>query len=265
MNSERVVLITGASSGIGAVTAAAFAARGWRVFGTSRTPRDGAITMLPLDVRDDDAPIACVAEVERRAGRLDALVNNAGVMLFGPVEEITLAAAHDLFETNFWGVARMVNAALPLLRKQGHGHIVNVGSVAGTTAIPMNGYYAATKHALAGYTEALRHEVTDFGVHVALVAPSDFKTGLWDRTPIAPSRIPAYAALRERVTAALRVALEAAPEPRAVAEHIVRIAESDAPVLHNPVGAWAHALPRMKAWMPQRMFERGVRRRFVGA
>ncbi len=177
--SERVVLVTGASSGSGRSAAETFAARGWRVFGTSRTPRAetglaNRVTMLPLDVRDDEAPRACVEEVTRRAGRLDVLVNNAGIMLFGPAEEVPLAAAQALFETNFWGAVRMVNAALPVLRRQRSGHIVNVGSVAGTTAIPMNGFYAATKHALAGYTEALRHEVHALGVRVALVEPSDF-------------------------------------------------------------------------------------------
>jgi short-subunit dehydrogenase len=190
-------------------------------------------------------------------------VNNAGVMVFGPVEEVPLDAAHGLFETNFWGVARMVNAALPVMRRQGRGHIVNVGSVAGTTAIPLNGFYAATKHALAGYTEALRYEVSGFGVRVALVEPGDVKSNLWGGPAITPPRFDAYGSLRESVLASVNEALAHAPEPPPVAEAIVRIAENDAPRLHNPVGTWARALPRMKAWMPDWMFERGVRRRFA--
>jgi short-subunit dehydrogenase len=262
--SERVVLVTGASSGIGAATAAAFAARGWRVFGTSRAGRSGGpLPLLSLDVRDDDAPRACVAEVLHQAGRLDALVNNAGGMLFGPVEEVALDRAHDLFETNFWGVARMVNAVLPVFRERRCGHVINVGSVAGTTAIPLNGFYAATKHALAGYTEALRHEARVFGVSVALVEPGDVRSSLWDGESVAPPRIEAYAALRAGVMNAVRAMLAKAPGPQAVAEAIVAIASDRDPRLHNPVGSWARALPRMKAWMPEATFERGVRRRFV--
>jgi NAD(P)-dependent dehydrogenase (short-subunit alcohol dehydrogenase family) len=267
--SERVVLVTGASSGSGRSAAETFASRGWRVFGTSRAPRAetnlaNRVTMLALDVRDDEAPRACVEEVTRRAGRLDVLVNNAGIMLFGPAEEVPLDAAQALFETNFWGAVRMVNAVLPLLRQQRSGHIVNVGSVAGTTAIPLNAFYAATKHALAGYTEALRHEVRAFGVQVALVEPSDFASNLWRETPIAPSRFEAYGGMRNRVLATVRDALSHASGSQPVADAIVRIGETDAPRLHNPVGAWARALPRMKAWMPERMFERGVRKRFLG-
>lgn len=266
---NRVVLITGASSGIGEATADAFASRGFRVFGTSRAPRAHAgaatrVTMLPLDVRDEAAARACVASVEREAGRLDVLVNNAGVMLCGPAEEIPLDAAHDLFDTNFWGVARMTNAALPLLRSQARGHIINVGSVAGTTAIPLNGFYAATKHALAGYTEALRYEVADLGVRVALVEPGDFKSRLWAGSNVVPPRIGAYGPLRDSVLRAMSAAIAAAPDPRPVAERIVQIAESEAPALHHRVGTWAHLLPRMKAWMPEAMFENGLRRRYLG-
>jgi NAD(P)-dependent dehydrogenase (short-subunit alcohol dehydrogenase family) len=266
--SRRVVLVTGASSGIGQRAAAAFVARGHRVFGTSRAAQgavpDG-VTRLPLDVCDDGSVSACIEAVERSAGRLDVLVNNAGLMRFGPIEEVPTGDARALFETNFWGVTRMVNAVLPLMRQKASGHIVNVGSVAGTTAIPLNGFYAATKHALAGYTEALRHEVASFGVRVALVEPSDFRSGLWSHAAVVPSRIGAYAPLRARVLRAVDDALARAPDPAPVAEVIVRVAESDAPSLRNPVGTWAHLLPRMKAWMPAAMFEAGVRRRFLGA
>jgi NAD(P)-dependent dehydrogenase (short-subunit alcohol dehydrogenase family) len=261
----RVVLITGASSGIGAATAGAFAARGWRVFGTSRTPSASSeATLLPLDVRDDASVNACVAEVERRAGRIDALVNNAGELLFGPIEEVPLDAAHHLFETNFWGVARMVDAALPILRRQQRGHIINVGSIAGTTAIPLNGFYAASKHALRGYTEALRHEVHAFGVRVSLVAPGDFRTRLWEGSPLVPSTIEAYVPLRDRVMRAVELQLKGAEAPHPVAVRIVELAESDAPPLNNAVGGMAKLLPLMKAWMPEGVFERGVRRRFIG-
>ena len=262
--SNRVVLVTGSASGIGEATAAVFVERGWRVFGTSRSARAHPnVTMLPLDVRDAAAARACLAEVEAQAGHLDVLVNNAGAMLFGPVEEVPLDAAHDLFETNFWGVANMVNAALPAMRRRRRGHLVNIGSIAGRTAIPLNGFYAATKHALAGYTEALRHEVAALGIQVALIEPADFRTRLWERAAPVPPKFDGYAGLRASVVRAVSAALARAPEPAAVATRIVAVAESDAPGLRHPVGAWARALPHMKTWMPEAMFEAGMRRRFV--
>ena len=260
---RRIVLVTGATSGIGAATAKAFAARGDQVFGAARTPVDGeAGQVLRLDVRDEASVATCLAEVERRAGGLDVLVNNAGVMLFGPVEEVPLSEARALFETNFWGVARVVNAALPLLRRSEGARIINVGSIAGTSAIPMNGFYAATKHALAGYTEALRHEASTFGVKVSLVEPSDFRSRLWSGAPITPARLPAYTSLRARVLPRVEAMIAAAPDPSPVAARIVALAAEPHPALHNPVGTWAKLLPRLKAWMPEAAFERGMKKRF---
>ena len=137
----QVVLVTGASSGIGAATSALLAERGYRVFGTSRRPRaDSApagVEMLELDVRSDASVEACVAALLDRAGRIDALVNNAGTMLLGESEGTSLAQAKEQFETNFFGVVRMVNAVLPAMRAQGAGRIVNVSSLSGLTAVPL--------------------------------------------------------------------------------------------------------------------------------
>jgi NAD(P)-dependent dehydrogenase (short-subunit alcohol dehydrogenase family) len=261
---QKVVVVTGASSGIGAAVARRLAAHGHRVFGASRSPdqcEDGLET-LPLDVRDPASVAALVEVVLARAGRIDVLVNNAGVMLFGPVEEVPLDEAQALFETNFWGAARMVSAVLAEMRARGHGHIVNVGSVAGNVAIPMNGFYAATKHALAGYTEALRHEVMHFGVRVTLVEPGDVRSRLWRDGSLSPACIPAYASLRASVLRRVEELAADAAEPHEVANAISSVVESDAPPGRIRVGKWARLIPRMRAWMPEKMFEDGTRRKF---
>jgi NAD(P)-dependent dehydrogenase (short-subunit alcohol dehydrogenase family) len=164
MPTPRVVLITGASSGVGQSTARLLARRGFTVFGTSRNPssadRVPGVEMLTLDVRDDDSVRACVETILHRSGRLDVVINNAGYELAGALEELSSEEARAQFETNFFGVVRMVNAVLPLMRHQKRGHIINVSSLTGLTASPFLGIYSASKFALEGYTEALRHEVS---------------------------------------------------------------------------------------------------------
>src|SRR5215510_6568414 len=149
MPNQRVVLITGASSGVGQATARLLSQRGYKVFGTSRSPASAepipAVEMFPLDVRTDDSVRACVEAVLSRGGRLDVLINNAGHELAGAVEELSSEEARAQFETNFFGVVRMVNAVLPSMRKQRRGHIVNVSSLTGLTAIPFLGMYSASK------------------------------------------------------------------------------------------------------------------------
>jgi NAD(P)-dependent dehydrogenase (short-subunit alcohol dehydrogenase family) len=264
MATDGVALVTGSSSGIGAAVAARMAAAGYRVFGASRrgTSAVPGVVPLPLDVRDEAAVERCVAGVLERAGRLDVLVNNAGVMLFGPVEEVPVDGARAIFETNFWGVARMVNAALPALRAAGGGHVINVGSIAGRVAVPMNGYYAASKHALVAYSEALRHEVRGCGIRVALVEPGDVRTDLWEGAPVVPGRFASYEGVRRGVLRSLAALRSEALEPSEVADAVLRVAADDDPPLRVPVGAMARKIAAMRAWMPAKWFEAGTRRRF---
>ena len=154
----QTVLITGASSGIGRATAQLLTERGFTVYGTARRPDRATpeqFRLLALDVRSDDSVRACVDQVLSQTGRLDVLFNNAGYALTGAAEETSLAEAKAQFETNFFGTVRMVNAVLPGMRKAGAGRIVNIGSLAGLTAIPFSAFYCATKFALEAYSEAL--------------------------------------------------------------------------------------------------------------
>ncbi len=189
-NSPRppVVLVTGASSGIGKACAEGLFARGCRVYGTSRhAPRalvearttDFAPTlrMIPLDVTSDASVEAAVGIVFACEGRIDAVVNNAGFGIAGAAERTTLEEAHEQFETNFFGTVRVCRAVLPVMRQQGSGRVINVSSIAGRVAVPFQAFYSASKFAVEGYTTALRMEVAPFGIQVVLIAPGDFKTG----------------------------------------------------------------------------------------
>jgi NAD(P)-dependent dehydrogenase (short-subunit alcohol dehydrogenase family) len=217
-----VILITGASRGIGLACAEHLAARRHRVFGGCRTAGAHlAFTLSPLDVRDDDSVREWVEDVLKQAGRIDVLINNAGVSLGGAVEEASPEDARALFETNLFGVLRVTNAVLPHMRANGGGRIINISSLAGRVGVPYLGLYAASKHALEGYSATLRYEVRRFGVQVSLVEPGDIRTGIMG-TP--PSNIQsAYDGERERATAIHDANVRNAPPPERVARVVERI------------------------------------------
>jgi len=264
MPDKRVVLITGASSGVGQSTARLLSQRGFAVFGTSRNPSTvvPGIEMLPLDVRTDDSVRACVEAVVNRNGRLDVLINNAGYELAGAVEELSSEEVQAQFETNFFGVIRMVNAVLPLMRQQTRGHIINVSSLSGLTAIPFLGIYSASKFALEGYTEALRQEVKRFNIQVSLTEAGFLRTPMMNHRQIAARRMTVYDAWRQRALNAIRAAEEKAPGPDVVADTLLEIIDSSAPRLRYLIGPQAKSVARLRRFLPAAMFEQGVRRSF---
>ena len=177
----RVVLVTGASQGIGKAIAEKFAQQGDQVFGTARQPESKkwtAGTLLRLDVWEESSVAKCMETILSQANRLDILVNNAGITIPGAIEELSLAQVKTVFETNFFGVVRMTQAALPAMRRQAAGRIVNIGSVAGFLPMPFQAVYAATKHALAGWTETLDFEVRRFGIRAILIQPGFIRTDI---------------------------------------------------------------------------------------
>lgn len=257
----KVILVTGASRGIGLATAQALLARGHTVFGTSRHPEnwDVGVKLLPLDVTNDESALICVEKVMRRAGRLDVLVNNAGVSLFGALEETSISEARALFETNFFGMMRMVNVALPAMRAQAAGQIINISSIAGIIGVPYLGLYAASKHALEGYSEALRYETRYLGINVSIIQPGDIRTTIDE--PDAARRIDAYATVRDRVFADHARSMREAPPPEIVAALVVKIIESRRPRLRYAVGRGAY-VPLFKRLTPAWLAEPLVRRFF---
>jgi len=263
---SQTILVTGASSGIGQSTARLLAERGFTVFGTARKPdpqNHESFTMLALDVRSDESVRACVDQVMAKSGRLDVLVNNAGYAITGAAEETSVEEAKAQFETNFFGIVRMVNAVLPGMRAAGAGKIINISSLAGNTAIPYSGLYSATKFAVEGYSESLWYEVRPFGVSVSLVEPGFVNTPIGEASPAAARPVPAYDATRKRMLAAFGHALEGGIPPEQVARRVLQIVESKAPGLRYRVGAQATWLPRLRNVVPWKMYAAGVRKTFA--
>jgi short-subunit dehydrogenase len=264
MSEKKVVLITGTSSGSGQSIAQLLAQRGFTVFGTSRNPSSvrtiPGFEVLSLDVCLDESVNACVNTLLKKTEHLDVLVNNAGYALRGALQETTLQEAKAQFETNFFGVVRMVKAVVPVMRKQGSGQIINVSSAVGLTPLPFVGFYSASKFAVEGYTEALRHEVKPFNIRVSLVEPGSVKTQFWQNQKDASERLSDYDPWRQRLAEVRQQFLQKAIEPTAVAETVLRIIESKSPRLRYTVGSDAARIARMRRLLPEAMFEKGMRR-----
>lgn len=263
---QKVTLITGTSSGNGQAIARRLAQKGLTVFGTSRNPSGGeqmpGAEVLPLDVRSDESVKDCVDAVLQRAGRLDILINNAGYELGGAIEEVSIGEAKSQFETNLFGVMRMVQAVLPIMRRQGGGQIINLSSLVGLVPVPFLGVYSASKFALEGYTEVLRHEVKPFNVRVSLVEPGFIRTNLARNRQDAVKHISDYDPWRQRAFEAIHQYEEQAPEPTLVAECVLRVIESKSPKSRYKVGKDATSLPRLRRFLPESLFEQGARDHF---
>lgn len=262
MSEKKVVLITGASSGNGQETAKLLVQAGYIVFGTSRNPADqehpSGFKILPLDIRSDESVKSCVETVIRQAGRFDVLINNAGYVVSGAIEETTLEQAKDIFETNFFGVMRMCQAVLPFMRKQRQGQIINLSSLAGLNPIPFWGLYNASKFALEGFTESLRHELKPLNIAVALVEPGFVKTKLAHSTQFSANLLQDYEPSRKLAWARIREHEDSGIETRRVAETILRIMEGKAPELRHPLGKEV-IYYHLRQWMPATVFENAVR------
>jgi short-subunit dehydrogenase len=218
--------------------------------------------MLTLDVEDEGSVHGCVGAVLAEAYHLDVLINNAGRMVHGLVDDVPLVEAQRMFETNLWGAARMVNAVLPGMRERGDGQVLMVGSLSNWVTVPMNGFYSASKAALARYTEALRHETMHWGIRVSLIEPSDVTSSIWSRAQKYAARLPGNVPLAERVVAALQSLLDVAPLPTEVARLMVRLVDEKSLGPVYRVGGVARRMPWLRVLLPARCFERGLRKRF---
>jgi NAD(P)-dependent dehydrogenase (short-subunit alcohol dehydrogenase family) len=260
---RMTALVTGASTGIGKAIAERLAKDGLRVLGTARAPTGdhGAVRMLALDVCSDESVRACIDRVRKEAGHIDVLVNNAGFLLGGAVEEVSLGAARAQFETNFFGSVRVIHAVIPAMRERGSGRIVNVTSLAGIVPLPFWGFYNASKAALESLTETLRFELMPFGIHVSAVEPGAIKTPLYTvETRAAP--LAAYAPWRARFERRMKEFEVAAPGPEVVADAVSALVRAQRPPLRTTVTREAALFTMLKRWTPASMFESQLRKGF---
>jgi short-subunit dehydrogenase len=189
-------------------------------------------------------------------------VNNAGYELAGALEEISIDEAKAQFETNFFGVVRMVKAVLPSMRQQKQGQIINVSSLSGIASIPFMGIYSASKFALEGYTQALRLEVSPFNIHVSLAEPGFLKTPMMNKRQVSAAQVSEYGPWRQRAFMAIRDIEEKAPGPESVAQAILSIIASKTPRLRYVIGSQAKLITRLQRFLPEGAYERGVRNTF---
>ncbi len=259
-----VALVTGASSGIGRAAALALAAAGFHVVGTSRnssrvTPGNG-VTYLDLDVTNDESVSAVVKQVIDRFGRVDVLINNAGVGAAGAAEESYVAQVQSVFDVNVFGPIRMIKAILPHMRAQGRGRIINISSVLGLVPQPYMAAYVASKHAIEGYSESVDHEVREHGVRVLLIEPGYTNTGFEGNSVQADTPLPVYAQRRRVFDGVIATAMKDGDDPATVATVIVAAATAPKPKLRYTAGPTAGRVSTLRRIVPARTFDRQIRK-----
>lgn len=260
----KIALVTGASSGIGAATAKKLVEAGFKVYGTSRRGAQAGqqqYAMLSLDVTSDASVSAAVAEVMRREGRIDLLVNNAGVGVApSGAEESSIEQAQSIFDTNFFGLVRMTRAVLPHMRAQGAGRIVNIGSVLGFLPMPYGALYAATKHAVEGYTESLDHELRNWGIRAVVIEPAYTSTP-FDANMLAPdAQLDIYRDVRAAVTRRVQEVMAVAEGPEVVAATVLKAALARTPKLRYTSGGLARRLRLLRTFAPAGVMDAGMRK-----
>jgi NAD(P)-dependent dehydrogenase (short-subunit alcohol dehydrogenase family) len=255
-----IVLITGASRGFGQLAALEFARRGDTVYAMMRNPEHGAplieaggasIRVGRLDVADQASVDTAIAAVLQQAGRIDVLVNNAGIHRIGAMEDVDETMLRDVMETNFFGAIRVTRAVLPSMRREGAGRIIMVSSLGGLLSRACDGPYCASKFALEAASEALRFEVERFGIRVSVVQPSAFRTAIVDNADVSEAylRDSPYGPLLRFRLERIRDACANGEDPQAVARLIVEIAHARDPQFRYPVGSTALRLvEEMKHW-----------------
>ncbi|MEE9571999.1 MAG: SDR family oxidoreductase [Candidatus Neomarinimicrobiota bacterium] len=260
-NNSKVILITGTSSGIGKASAEYLTKQGYTVFGTSRYPGSYAVpenyTMLQMDVTDETTIANAIAKIIDTEGRLDVLINNAGIHVAGSIEETPIEKSKEQVEANFFGIHRMCKAVIPYMREQQNGYIINISSIMGVIALPYQGFYSASKFALEGMAEALRSEVRSFGIKVCLIEPGDvhiepahkrWKTPLSDESP--------YYSPFKRVMNIVERDEDHGISPVKIAHLINNIIKKDNPKLRYTVGAFDQRLAAfLKRILPNRLFD----------
>lgn len=265
----RNVLITGASSGIGAATAVLLSREGYSVWGTTRSlarvrelpdELQASVRFVEMDVTDPASVRRGVAEVMRDAGRIDVLVNNAGFGIYGPIEEVPVELVKEEFETNVFGMLRVVQEVVPSMRERRSGLVINVSSLAGKIVVPFQVHYGASKHAVEAFTEGLRQELRPFGVKVVAIEPAYINTNFNNATRFGSRPDSPYTPWLEESWRVIDRKLRESPPPSLVARKILRVIENPNPPGRVVCGSFSYTiLPFLARFIPDRAKEYLIR------
>ncbi|KAG2475726.1 MAG: Short-chain dehydrogenase/reductase SDR [Nitrosopumilales archaeon] len=245
---EKVALVTGSSSGIGFETSLALARKGYFTYATMRDTNKATklldiakkenlkLVTIPLDVDKEDSIKNAVSKIESEKGRIDVLVNNAGYLLFGCIEDISVDELKAQFETNFFGIVRMIQQVAPIMRKQNSGIIVNLSSLAGRIGFPGTPAYISSKFALEGLSESMRYEMSPFGIKTIIIEPGVIKTNIFSSMKNATKPDSPYKEISEKVQKGIKMMGELGTDPKEVANTIIKAIEADDPLPRYIVG-----------------------------
>lgn len=264
---NKVVLITGASSGIGKSVALYLQEKGYIVYGTSRDPKNypkSPITLVPLDVRNLQQIQQCISYVKEMEGKIDVLINNAGVGITGPLEEIPMDAIKNQMETNLYGPIAMMQEVLPTMREQKSGLIINITSIAGYMGLPYRAPYSASKGALELISEGIRMEVAEFGIKVCTVAPGDFATNIAAGRFHAPLKedSPYYSTYQNQLKQMNDHVAEGS-DPMLLAKKVEKIIRNNQPKVHYPIGAFLQKFSIfLKKILPDTWYEKMLKNHY---
>lgn len=261
--SSKVAIVTGASTGIGRATAEALAKSGFKVYGTSRRPVSGGpagVQMVVCDVSDERSVSDLVSRVVAETGRIDVLVNNAGLGITGAAEETSTQLAQKIFDVNVFGVLRAIRQVLPIMRQQRSGRIVNISSVLGFMPAPYMALYASTKHAIEGYSESLDHEVREFGIRSVLIEPAYTRTSFDVNAIEADQSLPVYDRGRANADKIMKTAMQTGDHPEVVAKAVLEAVNAKAPKLRYTAGKLARQVGFLRRFVPASAFDKSLRK-----
>jgi len=275
----KIAVVTGSSSGIGYETSLLLARNQYTTYASMRNLKKSdellkiaskeniPLKVIQLDVDDDRSVSNAIDSIVKENGRIDVLVNNAGFDLFGSLEELTIEEIKGQFETNFFGAARVTKSVIPTMRKQGSGIIINVSSIGGRIGlVPCNTMYHASKFALEGFTESLRHELTEFNIDVILIEPGAIRSNFAENIRTAKnydSNNSPYAKTVQKVFEGFEPMLANASDPKEVAQVILNAANSSSPNIRYTVGKDAESILKARAELSDRELEKWVRESFM--
>jgi short-subunit dehydrogenase len=261
---SKIAIVTGASSGIGAATADLLANSGYKVYGTSRKGAQGnqrSYKMIAMDVNSEESIDAALKEVIKVEGRIDLVVNNAGFGVApGGAEESSIEQTKMMFDTNFFGVVRMTRAVVPYMRKQGEGRIINMSSILGLIPAPYMATYAATKHAVEGFSESIDHELRTRGIRVSVVEPAYTNTQFEANAPEVDAKLDEYNTARKALAKLIKVAVAGGDDPSVVANVVLKVANAKNPKARYAAGKLASSLSFLRRFAPAALVDMGVRK-----